>query len=47
MRKLKNGKAAYKNEVTGEITVGGGDSVVHWIWRLSNMSFDSGVVPKG
>ena len=42
--KLKNGKAAGKDEVTGEMIKGGGDRVVDWIWRLSNMAFESGVV---
>ena len=44
MGKLKNGKAAGKDEVTGEMIKGGGDRVVDWIWRLSNMAFESGVV---
>ena len=25
---------------------GGGDVVVDWIWKLCNMAFESGVVPK-
>ena len=44
--KLKNGKAAGKDEITGEMIKGGVDSVVDWIWRLCNMAFESGVVPK-
>ena len=40
--KLKNGKAAGKDEVTGEMIKGGGDRVVDWIWRLYNMAFVSG-----
>ena len=32
--KLKNGKAACKDEITGEMIKGGGDRVVDWIWRL-------------
>ena len=43
--KLKNGKAAGKDEVTGEMIKGGGDGAVDWIWRLYNMAFESGVVP--
>ena len=43
--KLKNGKAAGKNEITGEMIKGGGDRVVDWIWRLCNMTFENGVVP--
>ena len=31
MGKLKNGKAAGKDEVTGEMIKGGGDRVVDWI----------------
>ena len=35
MGKLKNGKAAGKNEVTGEVVKGKGDmDLVDWIWRL-------------
>ena len=32
--KLKNGKAAGKDQFTGEIIKSGGDRVVDWIWRL-------------
>ena len=32
--KLKNGKGAGKDEVTGEMIKGGGNRVVDWIWRL-------------
>ena len=45
MGKLKNGKAADKDEITREMIKGGGDRVVDWIWRLCNMDFESGVVP--
>ena len=38
MGKLKNGKAASKDEVTRKMVVG-------WIWRLYNMGFKS-VVPE-
>ena len=44
--KLKNGKAAGKDEITGEIIKCGGDRVVDRIWRLCNMAFESGVVPE-
>ena len=44
--KLKNGKAAGKDKITGEIIKGGGDRVVDWIWRLCKMAFESGVVPE-
>ena len=33
--KLKNGKAASKEEINGE-KIKGGDRVVYWIWRLCN-----------
>ena len=42
--KLKNEKAAGKDEVTGEIVKGGDDMVVNWIWRLCSMVFENGVV---
>ena len=44
--KLRNGKSAGKDEVTGEMTKGGGNKVVDWIWRLCNMAFESGVVQE-
>ena len=44
--KLKNGKAAGKDKITGERIKGGGDKVVDWIWRLCKMAFKSGVVPE-
>ena len=37
--KLKNGKAAGEDEVTGEMIKGGGDRVVDWISRLCNLAF--------
>ena len=40
VRKLKNGKAAGMDEVTGEMIKGGGYRVVDWIWRLCNMAFE-------
>ena len=46
MGKIKNGKAAGKDGIRGEIIKGGGDRVVDWIWRLCNMAFESGGVPK-
>ena len=39
VRKLKNGKAAGRDEVTGEMIV------VDWIWRANNMDIESGVIP--
>ena len=35
-----------KDETTGEMIKGGGEKVVDWIWRLCNMVFESGVLPK-
>ena len=46
VRKLKNGKAAATDEVTGEIIKGGDDKVVDWILMLCNMTFESGVLPE-
>ena len=46
MEKLKNGNAAGKNEVTGDMIVRGSDMVVDQIWRLCNMAFESSVVPE-
>ena len=40
MGRLKNGKAAGKDEITGELIKGGCDRVVDWIWRLCNMAFE-------
>ena len=39
MGNLKNGKAAGKDVVTGEMVKGGSDMVVDWIWRLCSMAF--------
>ena len=44
--KFKNAKASAKNEPTGEMIKGIGDRVVDWVWRLCNMSFESGVVSE-
>ena len=46
MGKLKNGKAAVKDEITRKMIKGGGDRVVDWIWRLCNTPFERGVVPE-
>ena len=45
VEKLMNGKATGKDEITGEMIKG--DRVVDWIWRLCNMTFESGIVPEG
>ena len=44
--KLKNGKATGKDKITGEMIKGRGDRLVEWIWRLCNMAFERGDVPK-
>ena len=44
---LRNGKAAGKDEVIGEMIKGGGNRMVDWIRRLCNMAFESGVVSEG
>ena len=41
MGMLKNGKAAGKDEVTGEMIESEGNRVVDWIWRLCNMTLKS------
>ena len=46
MRKLQNGKAAGKDEVTGEMIKGGGDRVMDWIWELCYLDSESGVMPE-
>ena len=43
--KFKNGKAADKNGIAGEMIKREGDRVVDWIWRLCNMAFESCGVP--
>ena len=44
MRKLQNGKAAGKDEVTREMIKGGGDRVMDLIWELCYMDSESGVM---
>ena len=44
--KLKNGKAAGKDEITEEMIKSGRDKLMDWIWRLCNVAFKSGVVPE-
>ena len=44
--KLKNEKVTGMDEITGEMIKGGDDRVEDWIWRLCNMTFESGVVPE-
>ena len=44
--KLKNGKAAGKDEVTGEMIKGVGNRMLDWICRLCNRAFESSVMPE-
>ena len=44
--KLKNGKDAGGDEITGKMIKGRGERVVDWKWRLFNMVFESGVVSE-
>ena len=46
MGKLKNGKVAGKDEITGEMIKAEDDRLVDKIWRLCNMAFESCVVPE-
>jgi hypothetical protein len=46
VRKLKNGKSAGIDEITGEMIKNGGDRVIDWIWKLCNKVFVEGIVPK-
>ena len=43
---VRNGKAAGKDEVIGEMVKVLCDMVMDWIWRLCNMAFETGVVPE-
>ena len=44
--KLKNGKVAGKDEITGEMIKGRDERMVGWIWRLCNVAFENGVVAE-
>ena len=46
LRKLKNGKASDRDEITREMIKGGGDREVDWVRRLCNIAFESDVVPE-
>ena len=46
VRKLKNGKSAGSDGVTGEMIKNGGKCVIDWIWKLCNKAFVEGIVPK-
>ena len=44
VKKLRNGKAAGKDEVTEEMVKGRSDVMADWIWKLCNMAFERGIV---
>ena len=46
VEKIKNGKAASKDEVTEEMIKSVGNKKVDCILRVSNMASESGVVPE-
>src|SRR5678815_4291707 len=46
VRKLKNGKSAGTDEITGEMIKNRGKMVIDWIWRLCNKAFMEGIVPR-
>jgi hypothetical protein len=46
VRKLKNGKSAGIDGITGEMIKNGGEIVIDWIWKLCNKAFVEGIVPK-
>ena len=39
-------KKRKEKEITEEIIKGRGDRVVHWVWMLCNIAFESGIVPE-
>ena len=47
VRKAKSGKAAGKDEITGEMIKGRGDKVGDWIWKLCNVMWSKGVSDYG
>src|SRR5678815_2201343 len=46
VRKLKNGKSAGIDEITGEMIKNGGKMVIDWILKLYNKAFMEGIVPR-
>src|SRR5678815_4221110 len=46
VRKLKNGKSAGIDEITGEMIKKGGEMVIDWILKLCNKAFMEGIVPR-
>src|SRR5678815_4246569 len=46
VKKLKNGKSAGIDEITGEMTKNGGEIVIDLIWKLCNKAFIRGIVPR-
>src|SRR5678816_1952508 len=46
VRKLKNGKSAGIDEITGEMIKNGGKMVIDWILKLCNKAFMEGIVSR-
>lgn len=46
VKKLKNGKSAGVDEITGEMLKMGGVCVMEWLWKLCCKVFEKGVVPE-
>ena len=46
VRKLRNGKTAYKDETARGMVKGAVDSQIDWVCRLCNMTFKIIVVPE-
>ena len=44
MKKLKNGKAADNNEVTGGIIMSRIELVIAWVWKLCNIASKNGLM---
>ena len=46
MGKVKSGKAAGRDKVTGEMIKGWGELVITWISKLCNVAFERGIMPE-
>ena len=46
VRKLKNGKLAGIDEISGEMIKHGGERVIDWIWKLCSKAFVACIVSK-
>src|SRR5678815_1965780 len=45
VRKLKNGKFAGIDQITGEMIKNRGEMVIDWIWKFCNKMFMESIVP--